>query len=97
MSKDKITSLQQHLLVRSSQLRQNFSVEIQCLVKPLAAADRIQAYSQWLYRNPKWPLSIFAILVLMRPKRIIPWGYRACLAFKKINQFKKFIRNFASA
>jgi hypothetical protein len=97
MNKDKITSLQQHLLVRSSQLRQDFSVEIQCLAKPLAAADRIQAYSQWLYQNPKWPLSIFAILVLIRPKRIIPWGSRAWWAFKKINQFKKLIRNLASA
>jgi hypothetical protein len=66
----------ERLLLRSAQLRTDWSQQVQALRAPLGVADRARAGVQWLARNPEWPLGVALVVVLLRPGRALRWaGY----------------------
>lgn len=70
------------LLARSQILREDWSLQVQALRRPLGVADRAREGVQWLARNPQWPLAAMALLVVLRPRRAMRlagfawWGFQ---------------------
>ena len=67
---------QQLLLVRSSELRGQLARDARAWQPPLALADRVYAGWRWLRDHPEAPLAVAAVLVVMRPRRALRWGWR---------------------
>lgn len=59
------------LLLRSAQLRAQFAVQLNGLRRPLHLADQAREGVQWLVRNPQWPLGVLAVVVVLRPRRVL--------------------------
>jgi len=67
---------QQLLLVRSSELRGQLARDALAWQPPLALADRVHAAWRWLRAHPEAPLAAAAVLLVMRPRRALRWGWR---------------------
>jgi len=75
---------------RSAELRRKLTTQTQALQQPLALADRLRTALQWLYRRPLVPLAGLALLLALRPQRILLWGGRmwwGWSVFKKIQHW----------
>jgi hypothetical protein len=64
------------LLARSAQLRAELGAQSTVLRTPLAVVDQVRAGVHWLRRHPEWPLGALAVLVLLRPRRVVRWSAR---------------------
>ena len=87
MNTDELVVRQQRLLLRSAQLRLALAAQVQVLKGPLAVADQARSGLKWLYNNPRWPLGVLLVLLVLRPRRIVLWGGRAWWAwasFKRV-------------
>jgi hypothetical protein len=62
------------LLLRSAALRQDWSLQVQGLRRPLGLADKAREAGQWLVRNPQWPIGAALLIVLLRPGRALRWA-----------------------
>jgi hypothetical protein len=71
----------QLLMARSAELRLSWSNQVQTLHRPLGVADHVRDGVQWLARNPWWPLGIVAVLVVLRPRRVLGLAGMAWSAF----------------
>lgn len=60
---------QQRLLVRSSELRNDFALHAQVLRQPLALADQVHSAWRWLRAHPELPLAAVGVVLLLRPRR----------------------------
>jgi len=67
---------QQQLLVRSSELRGQLARDALAWQPPLALADRVHAGWRWLRAHPEAPLAAAAVLLVLRPRRALRWGWR---------------------
>lgn len=67
---------QQQLLVRSTALRGELAREAMVWQPPLALADRVHAGWRWLRAHPEGPLAAALVLVVLRPRRALRWGWR---------------------
>ena len=67
---------QQQLLVRSSELRGEFVADAARWQPTLALADRVWAGWRWLRAHPEAPLAAAVVLVVLRPRRMLRWGWR---------------------
>jgi hypothetical protein len=67
---------QQQLLVRSSELRGQLARDAQVWQPPLALADQVHAGWRWLRAHPEVPLAAAAVLLVLRPRRALRWGWR---------------------
>jgi hypothetical protein len=78
------------LIVRSRQLRADWGRQAQALRAPLGMADSARAGTQWLLRNPQWPLGVLAVVMLVQPRRVLRlagrlwWGYAAYRRVRRI-------------
>lgn len=91
MTRDETLLRQQHLLVRSTQLRASLAHESHALQKPLALADQLQSGLHWLYHHPQWPLGTMLLLVIIKPRRAVVWGGRLWRAWKGFKRIKIWI------
>ena len=66
----------QRLLARSAQLRVELGAQSNVLRTPLTMVDKARAGWQWLHRHPEWPLGALALLLLLRPRRVLRWSGR---------------------
>jgi hypothetical protein len=64
----------ERLLLRSAQLREDWSQQVQVLRAPLGLADQARAGVQWLAHHPQWPLGAALLIVLLRPGRALRWA-----------------------
>ncbi|MDO9072880.1 MAG: YqjK family protein [Rubrivivax sp.] len=67
---------QQLLLVRSNELRGQLARDALAWQPPLALADRVHAGWRWLRTHPEAPLAAAAVLLVLRPRRALRWGWR---------------------
>ena len=65
---------QQRLLIRSTELRLAVRKDLQRLRRPAAWADQLKAAGTWLYQHPLWPLAGLALLLILKPRRLISWA-----------------------
>ena len=91
MNNDELLLHQQHLLMRSGQLRSTFASQAQDFKVPFALADQIHRGVRWLYRNPLWPLGGLLALIVVRPRRAIVWGGRVWWAWKVFQRTRNWI------
>jgi hypothetical protein len=70
-SRDELMRRREQLLLRSSQLRADWSQQVQCLRAPLRLADRARDGVQWLVEHPQWPLGAVLLVVVLRPRRAL--------------------------
>ena len=64
----------ERLLVRSAQLRLELGAQSTVLRTPLTVVDKVRAGTHWLRHHPEWPLGALAVLVLLRPGRVVRWS-----------------------
>ncbi len=63
-----------HLLLRSSQLRADLSLNVQALRRPLGLADQARGAVDWLSHNPQWPVGALLVVAAVRPRRALRWA-----------------------
>lgn len=89
MSHVNLIERQQRLLARSELLRDSLGRQSVVIQSPLAVADQVRDGMQWLYRHPQWPAAAVAVLLVLKPSRVISWGGRlwwAWTSFQKANK-----------
>lgn len=64
---------QQHLLIRSTELRLQLRGQMAQLQGPAAVADQVKAGVTWLYQHPQWPAGALALLLVLKPRRALAW------------------------
>ncbi|MDD3937878.1 YqjK family protein [Rhodoferax sp.] len=73
MNPNELQLRQQHLLIRSTELRLQLRANLHSLQRPAARVDQIKARLLWLYQNPQWPAGVLALLLILKPKRALSW------------------------
>lgn len=91
MNTDELVVRQQRLLLRSAQLRLALATQAQVLKGPLAVADQAHRGLKWLQNNPLWPLGALAVLLVLRPRRIVLWGGRAWWAWSSFKRVRNWL------
>jgi hypothetical protein len=64
------------LRMRSAELRLTIADHSRVLEPPLAFADQARAGMHWLHAHPEWPLGTLALLLVLRPRRMLRWTGR---------------------
>jgi YqjK-like protein len=72
----------ERLRMRSAELRLTIADRSQAFAPPLALADQAQAGVRWLRAHPEWPLGTLALLLVMRPRRVLRWGGRLWMGWR---------------
>lgn len=72
--RDEVLRRRERLLLRSGQLRSDWSQQVQVLRTPLGVADQARAATQWLLQHPEWPLGVATLMVVLRPGRALRWA-----------------------
>jgi hypothetical protein len=72
--RDEVLRRREQLLLRSGQLRNDWSQQVQVLRAPLGVADQARAATQWLVQHPEWPLGALTLMVVLRPGRALRWA-----------------------
>lgn len=73
MSPNELQLRQQHLLIRSTELRLQLRGHLQSLQGPAAVADQVKTSLVWLYQHPQWPAVVLALLLVLKPRRALAW------------------------
>jgi len=73
MSPNELQLRQQRLLIRSAELRLHLQGDLQRLQRPAAWIDQVRTGCNWLYQHPKWPAGMLALLLVLKPKRVLSW------------------------
>lgn len=76
MNNTELVLHRQRLLMRSSELRLTLKEQAGVFKKPFAVADHARDGLQWIARNPKWPLGVLLVIIVLRPRRAIVWSNR---------------------
>ena len=87
MKHDELVERQQHLQMRSAELRVKLAAQTQVFKQPLLIADQVFSGMQWLWRRPEWSLAGLLLILALRPRRFFSWGGRlwwVWKAFKRI-------------
>lgn len=71
---DELLRRREQLVHRSSQLRHDWSQQVQVLRAPLGVADQARAATRWLVQHPEWPLGVAVLLIVLRPGRVLRWS-----------------------
>lgn len=80
--RDELMRRRGELIARSRALRQDWSSQAGALRSSFAVADQVRTGVRWLASHPQWPLGVVAVLVIVRPQRVVKlvgtawWGYR---------------------
>lgn len=89
MSLDDLRLRQQHLLVRSTELRHTLHQQLQSLQRPAALADQVKAALLWLYQQPQWPVGALALWLILKPRRFITWTGRVWWLWKTAQKLRR--------
>lgn len=74
MNPNELQLRQQRLLIRSTELRLQLRSDFQSLQRPAAWADQIKTRLLWLYQHPQWPAAGLALLLVLKPRRVLAWS-----------------------
>jgi hypothetical protein len=91
MSHDDLIERQLRLIARSELLRGSLATQSRVIQRPLALADRVADGLQWLYRNPYFPAAAVAVLVVLKPGRVLTWGGRMWWVWTSLEKAQKLL------
>ncbi|MEY4099135.1 MAG: hypothetical protein RL300_306 [Pseudomonadota bacterium] len=74
MSPNELQLRQQRLLIRSAELRLQLRGDLQRLQRPASKADQVWGGWTWLRQHPQWPAGALALLLALKPKRVLSWS-----------------------
>lgn len=89
MRPDELRLRQQLLLIRSTELRHMLHNDLQHLQRPAAWADQLKAGLTWLYRHPQWPAAALALLLIVKPRRVVAWTGRLWWLWKSAKKLRR--------
>ena len=81
---------QQLLLIRSTELRHQLRGSLDSLQRPAAWIDQARAHLTWFGQHPIWPAAAIALLLLLKPRRIITWSGRLWWLWKTARQLQRW-------
>ncbi len=90
-TREELLLRRERLRMRSGQLRQEWSLQVQVLRAPLGLADQARAAVQWLARNPEWPLGAVLLIVVLRPGRVLRWSGYAWQGFSLYRRVRRVL------
>jgi hypothetical protein len=90
MSPDDVRLRQQHLLIRSTELRHTLHQNLQSLQRPAALADQLKAGLTWLYQHPQWPAAALALWLVLKPSRFVTWTGRLWWVWKTTQKLRRW-------
>ena len=73
-ARDELLRRRERLQLRSLQLREDWSRQVQVLRAPLRVADQARAGVHWLAMHPEWPLGAALVVLVLRPGRTLRWA-----------------------
>ena len=82
MRRRELALCREMLRLRSTELRLSIAAQSIVLERPLAQADQALAGLRWLRQNPAWPLAGGALLLALRPRRALSWGFQLWSAWR---------------
>jgi hypothetical protein len=65
------------LRARSDTLRAQFAQDSTVLARPLSLADSVMGGVNQVRSHPEWVLGAFALLAILKPRRVLRWTSRA--------------------
>lgn len=74
---------QRGLVQRSGLLRDSLHVQLRGVHQPLAWADRAVAAWRWGLLHPQWVAGAGLVLVVLRPRRAVRWGWGLWWAWRR--------------
>ena len=89
--RDEVLRRREQLLLRSGQLRNDWSQQVQVLRAPLGVADQARAATQWLMQHPEWPLGALTLMVVLRPGRALRWATYAWQGYGLYRRVQKLM------
>jgi len=92
MNNNDVLLRQQLLLRRSEDLRSSLAEQVVVLERPLAVVDAVQRGLHWLYAHPLVPLGGLALLVVLRPGRVVRWAGRLWWAWQAMRRVQRAIQ-----
>jgi len=87
---------QRDLLVRSAQLRLQIEGQLRPLQRPLAFAERLQAWGAWLGAHPEVPFAIVLGVLIVRPARAWRLGRRLWRWWRRWRRLQRWVRAAAA-
>jgi hypothetical protein len=82
---------QSALLLRSAELRGRLATDAVVLQRPLALADRVREAWRWVSVHPEAPLAALVVVAVMRPRRMLRWGWRAWTAWRRLRRLQAWL------
>ncbi|HNH35290.1 MAG TPA: YqjK family protein [Rhodocyclaceae bacterium] len=80
----------QRLMLKSDALRIRLAGEAQVLVPAFVAADRVRDGWRWVKSHPEWVAGAAALLVALRPRKVLRWARRAYGAFRALRSLRRW-------
>lgn len=90
MNPDELQLRQQRLLIRSAELRLQLRGDLQRLQRPAAWADQAMSGWNWLSRHPQWPAGALALLVILKPRRVLSWTGKLWWVWKSARLLRRW-------
>lgn len=80
----------QRLMLKSDALRARLAGEAQVLLPAFVAADRVRDGWRWAKSHPEWVAATGALLVALRPRKVVRWvrgAYGAFRAWRRVRRW----------
>lgn len=91
LPRDELMRRRERLILRSAQLRRDWSAQAEALRAPLGIADRARAATHWLAQHPEWPLGAALLVVLLRPGRALRWASYAWQGYGVVRRVQRLM------
>jgi hypothetical protein len=82
----------EELRLRSATLRVQMVQDAARLAAPLSWLDSARAGAHWLREHPQWPLAGAALLVVLRPRRVLRWAGTAWWGWRALRPALPLLR-----
>ncbi len=90
MNPNELQLRQQHLLIRSAELRMHLQGDLQRLQRPADWIDQVRTGCHWLYQHPQWPAGALALLLILKPKRVLSWTGKLWWVWKSARLLRRW-------
>ena len=84
------------LMARAAVERERVCGQLLAWKAPLALAGKAFAAARYLRRNPQWIVAAVALLVVLRPRRVLFWARNGLIAWRAWRWMSQSVRRLAA-